>query len=378
MVSLRGKSLIGVLAAFAALAAGFPKTARAWPDERKRKLAQIEGELKAARAQIRVYEKMEEALSSQTQSLENNRAKIEADMERLRRELARARANRKLLESRLTAMSMASGLWRSDLRAEIQDYSDQLWARGDRYGSQDLWKDLLIQKTVLEQAAVLERLRGMGQAAVRHREQKKSEESRILTQSEQVQAQAKQEDQQYQNALAQMELTRQKKEAALAHEQELEASAQALTRLIRKLKSRRRQPRAPRAPWRIAKNSLPWPAAGRVIETFGRRRDPSTGVWTISRGILIATPSGAEVSAVGDAQIIYAGKFRSYGEVLILDHGGNFFSIYGHLGRFLKSQGQSVKSGDPIALTGPGRNVYLEIREGTQALDPLDWLRKAE
>jgi len=357
----------------------FPTPASAWFDAKKRKLDEIQGELKAARAQIVLYQQMEESLTRQTQSLEDSRAKITGEMSHLHHELRTARANRRLLEGRLQALGRTSGLWRSEIRSELRIYSDDLWNQDGRFGSQSLWQEFLLQRAVMEQSAVLKRLKGLNRAEVRSREQKRQEEGRILTQSKQVQAQARQTDAQYQDTLAQIVTTQQKKAAALAREKALEASAKALTRLIRRLRQRQRLPQAAPAVWNVAKNSLPWPALGRVIQAFGRRRDPATGVMMLSRGILIATKPDAPVAAVNDAQVIYAGKFRSYGRVLILEHGGNFFSIYGHLGRLLASQGQSVKMGDVIALAGSldggsRGSVYLEIRQGTQALNPLDWL----
>jgi len=379
---VRGNFLSGAALPAVLLAAwSFPTPASAWFDAKKRKLDEIQSELKAARAQIVLYQQMEESLTRQTQSLEDSRAKINDEMGRLKRELRTARANRRLLEGRLQAVGRASGLWRPEMRSELRTYSDDLWDQNSRFGSLGIWRELLLQRAVMEQAAVLKRLNGLDKAEALGKKQKQREEGRILTQRQQVQARARKTDAQYQDTLAQIATTQQKKAAALAREKALEASAKALTRLIRRLRQSQRLPRALPSVWSVTKNSLPWPAAGHVMEAFGRRRDPATGVWMLSRGILIATQPDVPVAAVGDAQVIYAGSFRSYGRVLILDHGGNFFSIYGHLGQLLASQGQSVKTGDVIARAGSldgGSlgSVYLEIRQGTQALNPLDWLEK--
>ncbi len=383
MVSLRRNVLTLFLPAVLVFSWSAPAPSFAWFDEKKRKLAEIQNELKAAKEQIQLYEQMEESLTRQTQSLEKSRTAIDGEMGRLKRELRSARANQQLLEGRLQAVGRASGLWRSEMRAELRSYSDDLWNQDGPFGSLGLWKDLLLERAVLEQTAVLKRLSGLDKTESRRKKQRQLEEGRILTQSQKVREKARQADAQYQDALAKIATTQQKKTAALAREKALEASARALTRLIQKLKQRKSFPPTLPSTWTLAKNSLPWPVLGRVIEPFGRRRDPATGVWTLCRGILIATKPGAPVAAMRDAQVIYAGSFRSYGRVMILDHGGNFFSIYGDLGQFLKFSGQTVKAGDIIAQAGSRRGgrhgrVYLEIRRGTEALNPLDWLEQSQ
>ena len=59
---------------------------------------------------------------------------------------------------------------------------------------------------------------------------------------------------------------------------------------------------------------------------------------------------------------------------MIVDHGGGFFSVYGELGEILKGKGDAVRASEKLA--SAGEQVYLEIRRGTDALDPADWLEK--
>ena len=170
---------------------------------------------------------------------------------------------------------------------------------------------------------------------------------------------------------------------AQARAKELEETAKALTRLIRSL----REPRKPGAPpivhWDVPPNSLLWPAQGSVLKPFGRQRNAELDTWVISQGILLQTPAEAAVSAVRGGKVIFCGPFRSYGQVMILDHGSNFFTIYGGLGSLLKVKGAEVQPGEAIARAGPpkagqGGRLYFELRRGSEALDPLVWLQKQQ
>ncbi|PIR19623.1 MAG: peptidase M23, partial [Elusimicrobia bacterium CG11_big_fil_rev_8_21_14_0_20_64_6] len=107
---------------------------------------------------------------------------------------------------------------------------------------------------------------------------------------------------------------------------------------------------------------------------FGRERDKELGTWTVRQGVVFDSNAGADVESVAAGNVIFAGPFRSYGKVVIVDHGGGFFSVYGELGKIEAEKGDSVKKNEKLATAG-GR-VYLEIRHGTEALDPADWLTK--
>jgi septal ring factor EnvC (AmiA/AmiB activator) len=121
-------------------------------------------------------------------------------------------------------------------------------------------------------------------------------------------------------------------------------------------------------------HSLPWPVEGKVLRPFGRERDEQLGTWTVRQGVVFSAAAGAPVGAIAPGSVIFAGPFRSYGKVVIVDHGGGFFSVYGELGEILKDKGDSVRASEKLA--SAGEQVYLEIRRGTDALDPADWLEK--
>lgn len=133
------------------------------------------------------------------------------------------------------------------------------------------------------------------------------------------------------------------------------------------------------APFAAARGLMPWPVPGEVVGGFGRQRHPIYDTFTISRGIEIAGSVGDPVGAVFGGRVAFADWYSGYGLLVILDHGSDWFTLYGHLSAIEVRVGDRVEPGalvgrvgETASLTGP--NLYFEIREGTDALNPLQWL----
>jgi len=130
------------------------------------------------------------------------------------------------------------------------------------------------------------------------------------------------------------------------------------------------------APRRFASLSggLSAPLAGKVVTRFGRQHDTTFDVTIENRGVEIEAPSGASVKSVGQGEVAFAGAVSGFGNVLIVQHGGGLFSVYGRLETFLGKQGEAVKKGTVVGrLPGSpsGKSVlYLELRAGGTAIDP--------
>jgi murein hydrolase activator len=123
--------------------------------------------------------------------------------------------------------------------------------------------------------------------------------------------------------------------------------------------------------------SLPWPVQGSILQQFGTRH----GGGMTASGLIIEAKAGTAVKAVANGQVIYADWLKGYGWVTVVDHGNGLMSLYGHNQTLLKTPGEIVRSGDPVALVGQsgGQNqpgLYFEIRQKGAAVDPLRWLRR--
>lgn len=116
------------------------------------------------------------------------------------------------------------------------------------------------------------------------------------------------------------------------------------------------------------------PARGTLLAGYGQAR-PDTG--EESRGFLLQTRPGAQIVAPYDGRVVYAGVFRSYGLILILEHGGRYHSLLAGLGRIDVALGQGVVAGEPVGLmdaaAGAAPSLYIELRHNGQAIDPRPW-----
>lgn len=115
------------------------------------------------------------------------------------------------------------------------------------------------------------------------------------------------------------------------------------------------------------------PAVGKRIRRFGEKSDGAA-----SPGLILATRSGAQVVAPLDARVEYAGVFRSYGQMLILDVGGDILVVVSGLDALYPEAGQWVLAGEPIGRMAdqksPSPELYLEVRRSGQPVDPEKWL----
>lgn len=133
----------------------------------------------------------------------------------------------------------------------------------------------------------------------------------------------------------------------------------------------------PLAPLR---GSLDWPAAGKLTARFGSQRDPRFGTTTVRAGIEIAAAAGAPATAIQGGVVAYAEPFTGFGNLVIIDHGRQAYSLYGYLDSVSVARGTRVARGQSVGSVGdtpagkPG--LYFELRIDGKAVDPLQWLKK--
>ncbi|GHT41193.1 peptidase M23 [Endomicrobiia bacterium] len=172
----------------------------------------------------------------------------------------------------------------------------------------------------------------------------------------------------------------------LAMEQEIKAlndSAKALQSLIDKIdmKNRRKQATGLHVPLSKAKRkkSLPWPVDGKIIMNFGRNKHPELDTYVISNGIKIDVLDSSRVKSIDSGTVVFTGKFRSYGKIVVIDHKNSIFSVYGLLDSILVKEDQKISKGDVIANIGEGKKnncLYFEIRQNNVPDNPILWLQQ--
>src|SRR5512132_1496138 len=125
---------------------------------------------------------------------------------------------------------------------------------------------------------------------------------------------------------------------------------------------------------------LEWPAAGRVVEEYGMRVNPRFGTKTFRNGIDIDAVEGSNVHAVYPGHVLYTGWFRGYGNLIIVDHGNEYYTLYAHVADMKVAEGDDVRQGHVIGTVGDtgslqGPRLYFEVRYQGKPQDPAQWLR---
>lgn len=128
------------------------------------------------------------------------------------------------------------------------------------------------------------------------------------------------------------------------------------------------------------KGRMSLPVRGSVIETYGKHKNPEFNSYTFSKGLSISAGAGSEIRSIYDGTVIFAEYFKGFGNMVIVDHGGGYFSLYAHAAKILKRVGSEVARNDALATVGEmdstrGPLLYFEIRHQGKPLDPAGWVR---
>jgi septal ring factor EnvC (AmiA/AmiB activator) len=135
-------------------------------------------------------------------------------------------------------------------------------------------------------------------------------------------------------------------------------------------------PAAPDGAFVSLRGQMRAPVAGKIAARFGSKRGDGPS-W---KGVFIKAPEGTEIRAIAGGRVVFAEWLRGFGNLIIVDHGGEYMSIYGNNQTLLKRAGDVVKAGDTIANAGnSGGNeesgLYFELRHQGRAFDPAGWVR---
>jgi len=159
----------------------------------------------------------------------------------------------------------------------------------------------------------------------------------------------------------------------------LASSQKTLEKLVRALKKRKHREKLQKLSgmsFAKHKGKLQWPVKGKISRKYGQSRSSGGLKW---RGVLLDAKSGEKVKAIDGGTVVFSDWLSGYGFVVIIDHGKNYMSLYGHNQSLLKSVGEKVLSGDVIAEAGSsGRlgktGLYFEIRRKGKPVNPVKWM----
>ncbi|MBN1273550.1 MAG: peptidoglycan DD-metalloendopeptidase family protein [Candidatus Aminicenantes bacterium] len=163
--------------------------------------------------------------------------------------------------------------------------------------------------------------------------------------------------------------------------EEREERKRQLQNLIQKIINEGEGQFVPVIPMYEKKGNLSWPLNGKVISHYGEERHPVYKTKTRNNGIEILPQEDNTIKAVHPGKVVFSSYQRGYGNVIIIDHGLSYYSLYGHCSDMFVKKGDYVQAGDPIAIVGDftsvkGATLYFEIRKKIKAENPLQWLKR--
>ncbi len=172
---------------------------------------------------------------------------------------------------------------------------------------------------------------------------------------------------------------------------ELTEASRRLEAFIRELQAKQRKlakvppPRGgvepPGVGFGTLRGRLPWPTQGRIVTAFGAQVHPRFGTRTFRNGVDIEAAEGKDIAAVYAGHVIYTGWFKGYGNLIILDHGHEYYTLYAHIAEIEAKEGDDVRQGQRIGTVGDtgslaGPRLYFEVRYQGKPQDPVEWLRQ--
>ena len=358
-------------------------------DEFKKKAQDINREIEKGKVEIQKFSHRETdiiiRLNQVDQALNRSRKRIAG----LSREIER-------LEKKITETAAASEKLIHQIRANETYVAKRLVAlyklnwlgKFHVLASADSLQELLQRKTAIERIlaydeTVIKALRDnrLDLETVRsrletHRNEKRRRADEYQKQIKQIAAERTQRA----KLLAQV---RKKKSAQLAAIESLKQAARNLDEKIKNLgigsTDVTPQEYATTEPFQAYKGLLKMPVKGKIVSLFGKFKNTRYQVLNFRSGIEIQTERGEPIAAVYAGKILYADWFKGYGNMIIIDHGENYYTVYAHIEEAFKSTGDAVEAGEVIATVGDtgsitGPKLYFEVRHHGKPLDPMQWL----
>jgi septal ring factor EnvC (AmiA/AmiB activator) len=387
-MTLKRNLLLLAAAAFLAAPAALPTPcgAQAAVEAKKKNLEELSRQLEEKKRELEQYRIEEERISSELSGLKKEEKQTSVRRRDLEDQLQSAKNRTAESRLRYDSLEKAKKTLSGDIYGELVMYSLQKEFYYPYYGGRDISKDMLLRSAMFNKRALLVRMTGETDRVNKDMLTLRRKGDELKSKQELLRRQVAQQKTLLKAKQGELDHTRELQAKLSLELDNLQNAALGLNRLVKKLQKQAPYRAAEGGDLPIAKGSMAWPANGKVISRFGREDVPGLKTWIVREGIRIATEPSAPVRAAMGGKVIYAGPFRTYGNVVIVDHEKGFFTIYGLLSRIDAAKGQAVESAALLGLAGEDTQamssgkkssasaVYFEIRKGDRALDPLKWL----
>ena len=355
---------------------------------KKKSLDEIRQQLEDKKKELEKYKEEELRINSQIDDLKKEEKVNVGRQKELESQLAGVRAKSSDSKEKNDSLSKAYKDLQGDLYGEAVVYALDKNFYYPYYGRSDISRGLLLKSAILEKHNLINKIKGETVKVKGDIQNLSRQNMELKAKKELVEKQRSAQKSIVKSKMTELERTKEKQARLSREVDNLQNAALGLTKLVKKLEKQ--------APYRpgagksrelpIPRHSLPWPAQGKVISRYGREAVPLLKTWIVREGIRIrATQAGVTVFPVMSGKVIYSGPFRTYGNVVIVDHEQGFFTIYGLLQNITVSKDEAVTPSSPLGRAGDDTQrlnssdddysaVYFEIRVGAEAVDPMLWL----
>ena len=384
----RQAAVLPALTAFLALALILPSTSAPATDPRqpKSKYGKVKDELEKTTEELKKIEKSETVT---LREIENTSRQLSSAQKEYRERKQKADEARRAMESaRKETEELAERVekgreWlRQRLRAMHRQgkYGDALLLLGS---ARDL-PDLTLRWRYLEKLASQEQnalrkyrdsmaeLRSKKAGLERAYETLKAEEERSRVSHDRLSAEIKKKEQMLMSV-------RREKQSYSRIEWELKREAARIKKVISQSEREKEKTYSYKG-FRDGRGRLEWPVRGKVAIEFGKHNDPGLQTPVFRNGIYIAAPADTVARSVGEGKVVFADWFEGYGQLVIINHGGGYHTLYANLSEIFLSAGDIIKDKDRIGRVGTSGildrpALYFEIRYKGKPLNPTQWLR---
>ncbi|MCK4936089.1 MAG: peptidoglycan DD-metalloendopeptidase family protein [Elusimicrobiales bacterium] len=357
--------------------------------KQKRKLTNIQKQIELKQKELKKYKKKEDSVKKEIRKLRKKERQALSRHRKLNKILSDTKKESKVAKTKYSSLRAASKQWTKALENELIFYFFNMKKTSAYFGREDLAADVSLKAIMREKVFLVHKAKGTSLKMKKGILKLKKKDSELKSKRRTVIRERRNQNKQVARKKSELSKVEKEHKRKRAEIDKLKNDAKSLLWLIKKLESQK--PYKKRMPANkkylpIAKHSLPWPVKGKIISKFGRENLPQLKTWIVREGIKIATQVGKTVFPVMSGNVIYSGPFRSYGNVVILDHEKGFFTVYGFLKSINVVKNEPVNMTTVIGKAGTDKQsykskssakgvVYFEIRAGTNAINPATYLK---
>lgn len=351
------------------------------------KLKKIEQEIEDRNKELEEYVNKVEDLKKQIDNIKKDSQTNAAKKQELESLINRTQENIISIKNSYETLKKTYSSIIDDMRLDVSSLYVKSYSFSDYYGRDTIAKSIILRNAIINKHLIANNL---DKKAVKTRSDLNmmiSKKEKIAMQKQAILSKLEKNKKTMNQTAKEIENNKKRLKKLQEEIDRLKSSAKELNNLVKKLEKKSPYKTSAHTYIDIPKKSLPWPIKGKIISYFGKEYVNDLKTWIVREGIRIKANAGYSVKPVMAGEVIYCGEFRNYGKIVIVRHEDNIFTTYGLLSSINVKNGDKVDINTDIGMVGEDlqavdtetndKNVlYFEIRSGSDALNPMDWLKE--